>query len=154
MKLKEEESILRECSHRPKVNPISEMIVDYKRGEKAQKVETFLLGSLESKMENLNKAKKERLQQEMKECTFKPKVNEFLSEKKQRAPNIYHDLYNDYKTFEMKKEKLKATPSENFTFQPKINKTTNKIVQDFDFYQRLQIFEQMRRQKLQKSIFS
>jgi hypothetical protein len=54
----------------------------------------------------------------------------------------------------MKKEKLKATPSENFTFQPKINKTTNKIFQDFDFYQRLQIFEQMRRQKLQKSIFS
>ena len=141
--------MLKECSHHPKVNPISELIVEYKRGgenKTAQKVENFLLGSLESKMENLSKAKKERLQQEMKECTFKPKLNEFMSEKKHRN----NELYNDHRATEIKRERLKASPSENFTFQPRINQTSSKIVQDFDFFQRVQIFEQMKKQKLQQ----
>ena len=141
--------MLKECSHHPKVNPISELIVEYKRGgenKTAQKVENFLLGSLESKMENLSKAKKERLQQEMKDCTFKPKLNEFMSEKKHR----HNELYNDHRATEIKRERLKASPSENFTFQPRINQTSSKIVQDFDFFQRVQIFEQMKKQKLQQ----
>ena len=141
--------MLKECSHRPKVNPISELIVEYKRGgdnNAAQKVENFLLSSLESKMENLSKAKKERLQQEMKACTFKPNLNEFMSEKKHRN----NELYNDHRAAEIKRERLKASPSENFTFQPRINQTSSKIVQDFDFFQRVQIFEQMKKQKLQQ----
>ena len=146
--MKDQESMLKECSHHPKVNQISEMIVEYKRKDtNLKKVENFLLNYIDSRNENLNKAKKESLQQEMKECSFKPKINNFLSEKKQKPGNVYDNLYNEYKTYELKKSALQATLPENMTFHPKINKT-NKMAEDFDFFQRLQIFEEMKKQRL------
>lgn len=150
MKQREEDSLLKECSYHPKVDPISQMIMDYKRAEKpGLRVENSLMNFVESRNENLTKAKRERIEQEMRECTFRPKVNEFRSEKKQRG-NIYTELYNGHKAIEQKREKLKAKERETLTFKPKINENTNKLAQDFDFYQRVQIFEQMKRQKHQK----
>ena len=148
--MKEQESILKECSHKPHVNPISEMIVEYKRKDKNfKKVEQFLLNYVDSKNENLKKATTERFNQVMKECTFKPKINNFLSDKKPKKNNVYEELYNDCKAFELKKQNAKAPNAENFTFHPHINNTANKMAQDFDFFQRMQIFDEMKKQKLQ-----
>lgn len=152
-KLREEESILKECSHHPEVNEISKMIVGYKRKDNNfQKVEQFLLNYIDSKTQNLNKAKKERMEQEMKECTFKPKINNSLSEKKEKTRifNIYEDLYNDHKLFEQRKTDIKSSIEGKLTFQPKINKSYNKLTNDFNFFQRMQIFEEMKKSRLQK----
>lgn len=98
MKQKEEENQLKECSHQPKVNEISGLIVEYKRKDHNKKVENFLLDYMEYKKNNLNKAKKDKIEQEMKECSFHPKINQnFLSEKKSsQKANIYEDLFNDH----------------------------------------------------------
>lgn len=153
MKQKEEENQLKECSHQPKVNEISGLIVEYKRKDHNKKVENFLLDYMEYKKNNLNKAKKDKIEQEMKECSFHPKINQkFLSEKKSsQKANIYEDLFNDHRTNELKRAKKAENIYEKYTFKPEINQNyVNKFVEDFDFLQRMQLFDSIKKQKLER----
>ncbi|CAK83786.1 unnamed protein product (macronuclear) [Paramecium tetraurelia] len=134
-------SQLVECTHHPRINHVSKQLVQ-RKGESVSEHLNRLAQEQKIKREN---ASQEHLKSEVQSCSFKPQINRisrYIVEERNDRSNQpwYEQLYTDYDSKRQKLEQLeKQYFSSNYTFHPKIDMISEKIVQGSSFEQRQKI---------------
>ncbi|CAD8083083.1 unnamed protein product [Paramecium primaurelia] len=131
-------SQLIECTHHPRINNMSRQLAQ-RKGESVSEHLNRLAQEQKIKREN---ASQQHLQTEVQSCSFKPQINRisrYIVEERNDRNNQpwYQSLYSDYDSKRQKLEQLeKQYFSSNYTFHPKIDMISEKIVQGSSFEQR------------------
>ncbi|CAD8169601.1 unnamed protein product [Paramecium pentaurelia] len=131
-------SQLIECTHHPRINNVSRQLAK-RKGECVSEHLNRLAQEQKIKREN---ASQQHLQTEVQSCSFKPQINRisrYIVEERNDRSNQpwYQSLYSDYDSKRQKLEQLeKQYFSSNYTFHPKIDMISEKIVQGSSFEQR------------------
>ncbi|KAL4487213.1 hypothetical protein ABPG72_017932 [Tetrahymena utriculariae] len=158
---------LQECTHKPQINEISQKLIMQKRGDPGRKIENELISQNKYSQKKKSIAKAKFLEEEMKDCTFQPRINE-LSEyicsmkeqkdigsnddnqdkqNKKKQPQRFEYLFENgrQKNF----QKSQPTPAQlidkNCFFKPEINKVSQDIRSSF--YERIQQYKVIRQEK-------
>ena len=97
--------------------------------------------------------------EELKECTFHPRINSnYISlkkeEEKDKKEKVFDRLYNDYQIYNLKRE-MKVNESEQLhknSFSPKLNRTPKKFnkISNQSFSERLKIYQDKKKENIEK----
>ncbi|EAR99752.2 hypothetical protein TTHERM_00666280 (macronuclear) [Tetrahymena thermophila SB210] len=158
---------LQECTHKPQINEISQKLIMQKRGDPGRRIENELINQNKYSEKKKSIAKAKILEEEMKGCTFQPRINELseyicnMKEQKDNCGNTENqDKQNKSKQqqrfeylFEIGKQKSfqksQPTPAQlidkNCLFKPEINKVSQDIRSSF--YERIQQYKVIRQEK-------
>ncbi|CAD8117168.1 unnamed protein product [Paramecium sonneborni] len=134
-------SQLVECTHHPRINYVSRQLAQ-RKGDSVSEHLNRLAQEQKIRREN---ASQQHLQTEVQSCSFKPQINRIsryiVEERNERGSQPwYESLYSDYDSKRQKLEQLERQYfSSNYTFHPKIDMISEKIVQGSSFEQRQKI---------------
>ncbi|KRX03553.1 hypothetical protein PPERSA_12683 [Pseudocohnilembus persalinus] len=150
-KQKREEQENSQCTYHPKINQISAAIASQIRNEP---VGEYLNKVARIQQDRRERAKSYKQDAEIAKCSFHPTINEIsrqistekskLFAKQIMKPNVdrFELLFEDYKhKMERQKSKDKLQQDQQCTFHPQINKLSQELTMNQDFFDRQQQYE-------------